>query len=67
VKLPVLEFESLILDYKTEAKKIIDAKHTINLGEQSQSKEIPSGFALAEVRDVVLVGSSKQIEKIVFM
>lgn len=52
-----------ILDYKTEAKKFIDAKHTINLGDQSQSKEIPSGFALAEVRDVVLVGSSKQIEK----
>jgi hypothetical protein len=52
-----------ILDYKTEAKKFIDAKHTINLGDQSQSKEIPSGFALADVRDVVLVGSSKQIEK----
>ena len=52
-----------ILDYKTEAKKFIDAKHSINLGDQSQSKEIPLGFALVEVRDVVLVGSSKQIEK----
>jgi hypothetical protein len=52
-----------ILDYKTEAKKFIDAKHSINLGDQSQSKEIPPGFALADVRDVVLVGSSKQIEK----
>jgi hypothetical protein len=52
-----------ILDYKTEAKQFIDAKHSINLGDQSQSKEIPPGFALADVRDVVLVGSSKQIEK----
>ena len=52
-----------ILDYKTEAKKFIDAKHSINLGDQSQRKEIPLGFALVEVRDVVLVGSSKQIEK----
>lgn len=26
-------------------------------------KEIPSGFALAQVRDVILVGSAKQIEK----
>ena len=52
-----------ILDYKTEAKKFIDAKHSINLGDQLQNKEIPPGFALADVRDVVLVGSAKQIEK----
>jgi hypothetical protein len=52
-----------ILDYKTEAKKFIDAKQSINLGDQSQNKEIPPGFALADVRDVVLVGSAKQIEK----
>ena len=48
---------------KAKAKKFIDAKHSINLGDQSQRKEIPLGFALVEVRDVVLVGSSKQIEK----
>jgi hypothetical protein len=52
-----------ILDYKTEAKQFIDAKHSTNLGDQSQNKEIPPGFALADVRDVVLVGSAKQIEK----
>ena len=105
-----------MLEYKTEAKKFsdsiysidldIDGKHSINLGDQLQSKEIaeiqknkfvyleiqdsskrlcrlkvlesvindlylinknikevPSGFALADVRDIILVGSSKQIEK----